>query len=714
MRLNLSIVGTLFRTELRMVLRDRRMIVASIVLPLLVTPLMFLGSSWSIKKREKTLRQMTYRYAVSGPMADTARDWVSAARQRWKPGISTNRFNFEEVKCEDPQAALAAGRVQVVLQGLPGANLDRTNTPNRTGMPGGKHGSKPETDEEESPVGGAPVFKLLYRGDRDDSARGMSRLREALTETRSHVRRELLKERGFDLKPESLAAVAQVDLASRSQVAGLAIGRVMTLLLLLFIFTSGAVVATDSLAGEKERGTLETLLTTAASRVEILAGKHLVILAVGLCITLIQALNLLVYIGFKLLPVPGSLAAAVTPGMVLVLFVLFLPVAALAASVLLLVSGYARSYKEAQMYFLPTFFLGLLPALAPMLPGLPLRSAVVLVPVANIALAAKQILIGDYDWPMILLSWLVTAGAVVWATRLGVRFLSAEQLITKADVEASEFLGGPALFEKRVLRWFAVLWAVLLIVSNYTQGLDLRLQVVINLIGLFFGASCLMLWRYRLHARTALALRAPRPAVWVGVLFAVPGGFLAALGLFRLANLIVPVSSKVTESFNENLLSDRVPFLQLLFCLTVLPGVFEEIAFRGLLLHGLRRRLRPLWLAVVVGLAFGIFHVALFRFVPTAFLGMLFAGVTMLTGSIFPAMLWHALNNGMGLLAFKLQVPENQLDPVCYLAGAGMLAGAFYIFWRNRTPYPGLRTSRKESRAQIPLPLRPAAADPGS
>jgi len=66
---------------------------------------------------------------------------------------------------------------------------------------------------------------------------------------------------------QALAPLTKHDLASRRQVAGLALGRGITLLLMLFILTGGAIVATDSIAGEKERGTLETLLTTAASRV---------------------------------------------------------------------------------------------------------------------------------------------------------------------------------------------------------------------------------------------------------------------------------------------------------------------------------------------------------------------------------------------------------------------------------------------------------------
>jgi sodium transport system permease protein len=454
-------------------------------------------------------------------------------------------------------------------------------------------------------------------------------------------------------------------------------------------------VATDSLAGEKERGTLETLLTTSARRLDILSAKRLVIVALGVMITLLQAGNLLVCVGFKLLPVPVNLAAAITPWSAALLLVLYLPLVALVANILLLVSGLSRSYKEAQLYFFPVFILGLVPALAAMLP-IPLRSAVVAVPIANLSVAVKEVLIGTFDWPMIALAWVVTAGAAAWISRVGVRVLSSERLITVSETDAVQFTGGAALFERHVLRWFAVLWALLLMVSNYTQSADLRVQLLINLVGLFFGVSCLMLWKYRLNPVSALALRLPRAAIWPAVLLGVPGGLIVASGLFTLTSFLLPVPEKMLESFEQSLLPKGVPAVQLLFFMTVLPGIFEEITFRGVLLHGLRRRLHPLVLALVVGALFGIFHVALFRFVPTAALGVFLALITMLTGSIYPAMLWHALSNGLGIVLHLRGFPITDLDAFGYVAGVGLLAAAFYIAWRHQTPYPGLRPWRKQ------------------
>jgi hypothetical protein len=69
-------------------------------------------------------------------------------------------------------------------------------------------------------------------------------------------------------------------------------------------------------------------------------------------------------------------------------------------------------------------------------------------------------------------------------------------------------------------------------------------------------------------------------------------------------------------------------------------------------------------------------------------------------------MLWHCLNNAAGILLYKLQIPETDLPAICYFVGAGMLGVAFWIFWRNRTPYPGLRRVFAEAGLVTVRPAR--------
>jgi membrane protease YdiL (CAAX protease family) len=686
MGVNFSMVGVLFRNELRMLLRDKRSVMTSIILPLLLMPIMLFSSTWTNKKRVETLRTMTYEYAVEGSRAEAARTLLTSTREHLSEEQKTNAkaaFNFKEVQIPNPFKALTNREIHLLVEGLSAEEAVAEST-NRVGI-------------LERGIGGngAPLVRISYRGDRDDAGAAAQRLSDALHKTRELQRADLLAARGLPFPARNAAVVSVTDLASQGHVAGLRLGRMLSLLVLFFMMIAGSVAATDLIAGEKERGTLETLLTSAANRVEIVVAKQLVIFTVAATITLIQAGNLLVYVGFKLIPVPAGFSTAVPPSVALLLLILFLPVAGLVAGTLLLISGYAKSYKEAQLYFTPVFLVGLLPALAPLLPGLSLRSAIVFVPVANIALATKEILTGVIDWPALALAWLVTMAAAAWTMRLSVRFLSAERLVTAAEMDRVEFSGGPALFGRRVLSWFAVLWALLLIVGNNTAQSDLRLQIFLNVVVLFGGASLLMARRYQLRAREAFAWRAPKPAAWFAVLAATPCGILAGTGLFRLADLVFPVPPQMLESFTQALLPGQIPFWQILFFLAVLPGIMEELTFRGALLHGLHNRLHPAALVLVVGLIFGLFHAALFRLAPTAFLGVLLSLVTLLTGSIFPAMLWHALSNALALLAGHSQLPISDLHPAWYGFGVAGLLATFWILWRNRTPYPGLRPWRK-------------------
>jgi len=696
-RFDTSAIGAVYGNEMRHLLRDRRTIVMSIVLPLLVMPIMLFGSRWMEKRREAKLDDTTFAYAVTGSQASSVREAIAAAET-----ISKGRgeeFRFREESVDDAGKALEEGKIHLFVEGMSAAE-GRTLRDEQNGEAGAEEPQEGAQSSGDADVGeeqaeplleGVKVVVLTFRADRDVSERAVRRLRELLRESRWQERNLLLRAHGFPVDANEVAAATAADVATAGQVAGLTLGRLLTALLLLFMLSGGAVVATDALAGEKERGTLETLLTCGVSRLDIVAAKHLAILTVALLITVIQVGNLLLYVGFKLIPAPQNFAAAVPPHVAALLFVLYLPLAALVAGVLLLTSGYAKSYKEAQLIFFPVFMIGMLPALAPLLPGVSLRSAIVLVPIANLAVATKEVLTGVFDWPMLLVAWLVTAAAAVWTGWQALRTLSSERLIvpTVGDAERTS----PAVqFERKVLRNFALMWAVLLVVSaNAGPNVDIRMQIVINLGVLFLGGSLVMVRVYKLSPREVFALRPVRPVVWLAVVLGAPAGLLTGLGVFRIANLVIPVPPKMLEGFGQSLLPDELPFAQVVAFLCIAPGIIEELAFRGVLLHGLRRRFRPWVLALVVGGVFGLFHTALFRIIPTGFLGVMFAAVTLLTGSIFPAMLWHTLNNLASLAAARLEIPLGDLDPGLYLAGAAILAACFWIVWRNRTPYPGLR-----------------------
>lgn len=682
--MNWNVTGLLFRHELRMLLRARRTVVLSIVLPAVIMPIMLFASKYSNDQRERTLRSTTYSYAISGPLAERIRELIGKTHQQVLAETSLENeklrmFKFAEVQTDDPQKSLRDNAIQFYIQTLSAQEADALPAPERSGT---------EAPAVRAPrrLRGVPVVKVVYRGSSDSSDSGRERMVSLLQLARHNDSQVLLSEKGFG-QAKDLFEVESANLATPGQVTGSTVGRFITLFLVMMMFTGGAVAAVDIIAGEKERGTLETLLTTAAGRPEIVAAKQFAITSVAIIIALIQGLNFFVYIKLQVIQLPPNFTLELSTGMALTLLALFLPLAAMVSSILLMTSAYAKSYKEAQLYFFPVYLVSLIPALASVLPGISSRSVITLVPLANVSVAAREILTGHADPPMIFVTFAVMVLTAAWLMRTSARMLTQENIILPAHSEPAEFKGGPALFEKRVLRWFALMWAIeFAAAANIPQLATITRQLFFNEVVIMLGASLLMIRLYRLDWKKAFNLRPVKPVIWLAVLFAIPTANLTAVGIFHVVNVFIPAPQEMLRSFSQNLFPADIPAWQLFLYLAVLPGVCEELAFRGVLLSGLRRRLKPVALVITVGLIFGMFHVALFRIAPTAVLGMVLTVIAILTGSVLPGMVLHIGNNAYGvwsaLNAFNLE----NLSLWQYAAGMSIFALSLWIIYRNRTP----------------------------
>ena len=674
-------VRAIIGLELRSLVRDVRTVLMSIVLPVVLMPILLLISSVMEEQRVEREQTRTHRYAVTGSEAELVRSFLRALPDSAAGAADESAGpRFREITVEEPDSALASEEIAFYLEGL---NPEEWRA---------ELESDSARAEELEDFEDTPVVRVVYRSNRTAASAGARELQSRLSDIRADRRDSILMAAGFPVDPENVLAVDTANVASVDEVQGARMGRFLTLFLVMLMVTGGSVLAIDTLAGEKERGTLVTLLTTAASRNEIVTGKLMAVVIVALVIAVVQVVNLWVYLGLGLIPVGSSFAANITPGMAGLLLALYLPVVLLTAGLLLLMSAYARSYKEAQLVMTPLLIGLIVPSLAPMLPDIQLASAIVAVPLANISIAVRDVLVGQPNWLAIGAAWAVTAGVASWVTGLSVKALHKESVIT-GDTTRAEFLGGPALYRARVLRVFAVFWAVKILIEFNAGITDIRLSALVN-VGLVFGLfPVYLIRRYRLDPVKALSLRMPEPGAWVGVVLGAPAGLLAATLVFQLASYVLPVPTQTIENFGQSLFPEDIPIWQVVILLSVIPGIVEELVFRGALLHGLRDRFGPVGLVLVVGLIFGFFHFQIFRIPSTAVLGMVLTAVVLLTGSIYTAMLWHILNNGLAIWLGSqgVEIADNWTAGA---AGVVCLALAFWILWINRTPHPAMRSRR--------------------
>lgn len=724
--MNHATIGLLFRHEMRMLLRDRRTVILSILLPLAVLPAILFGMKFVSEMRQDRLDATTYRYAVAGAYADSVRTLIGRAELRAadEAGEGRQPISFVEVEAGRPDSSLAAGELDFYLDAMTGAQADSLDLAAAAADSSDRAAEQPEDasgaeaavapdseDEEIDDVTvadvrypGVPVVKVYFRANRDESRTGSAVMVNRLVDARDQDRADELRRLGFETDPDESIKLSKVDVATPEQAAGFYFGRFLPLLLIFLTLTGASVAAMDSVAGEKERGSLETLLTTSVSRLEIITAKQLTILSVALFITLAQAGNLFVYLGLGLIELPAELEIEVSPGAVLVLFALFVPVAVVVSSLLLLVSTYAKTYRETQLYILPVF-LGLMALTAAgLLPAVSLRSLIAVVPVANVSVAVREIMVAHYDIPMLLvtcLSMLITAFLLL---RLSSRMLDMERLITAQEADEADLKGGAALFPRRVLLWFVGMFALIVIAPANVDALTrFEGQWAFNMFGVFFLGSLIMIRVHRLDWREALAIRPVRPQIWLAVLLLVPSTLLTGIFVVELSSVFLPFPEEMIEKFASQLIPDDFPMWQILLMMALTPGIVEEMAFRGLLLHGLHRRLRPLMLILVVGVIFGLYHQALFRIIPTSYLGMVLTTVAVLSGSIFPCILLHAGNNAFAFFLYRSGLEIETWPPELLLLNVPVFVFATYLLYRYRTPYPGLLSVRK----------RPPSGQPG-
>ena len=308
-------------------------------------------NEWRQEQQDTT----TYRYAVVGAYADSVRtliargearaagearpadgpaetgdgdpaetgDSVEMARPVETGDDDRRPASFLEVEAAIPDSSLASGELDFYLEALTGSEADSldlvraaadTTEPGEdadTTEPGDEAGVVVTVADERYP--GVPVVRVYYRANQDDSRRGSALLVDRMVDARKQDRAEALRESGLEADPDEVIRLSRVDVATPEQAAGFYFGRLLPLLLVFLTLTGASVAAMDSVAGEKERGSLETLLTTSVRRIEIIAAKQLTILSVALFITLAQAGNLFVYLGLGVIELPAEMDIEVSP-----------------------------------------------------------------------------------------------------------------------------------------------------------------------------------------------------------------------------------------------------------------------------------------------------------------------------------------------------------------------------------------------------------------
>lgn len=210
------------------------------------------------------------------------------------------------------------------------------------------------------------------------------------------------------LRPEQIRplVVNTVNCASDKKMVGQLAGGILPYIFIAFGFIGCMYPAIDLFTGEKERGTIETLLTVPVLRWKILIGKMMVVVCSGMLAASCALMGLFISIEFldladnkELLEVIHSI---LTPYFILSMFALLLPLVIFFAGLMIPIAIYAKSFKEAQSIITPLNIIVVLPSMIGFFPGISLDFTTVFIPVINVVLATKALIAGTLTWPYFL------------------------------------------------------------------------------------------------------------------------------------------------------------------------------------------------------------------------------------------------------------------------------------------------------------------------
>jgi sodium transport system permease protein len=414
--MNWSNIVTIYLKELKDSLRDRRTIISMIVIPTLIMPLLMLGVGTLMTKVVKSARDEASAIVILGgadspgvvaALKADKRFRIVAPTGDYKQLVSEKKIRLAVEIPEGFEAGLKAGATQTVL-------LYHYEGEMKSGL-------------------GATAVERFFR-----------ELRERTIEGR-------LTDRGLPADVVKPFEVKRQNVAPPEKVGGNLIGGFIPYMIIILCFTGAMYPAIDLTAGEKERGTMETLLCSPVHRVNIVLGKFLMVMTASIatmCLTLLST-GVSLAIGGRFLTGGGrttaaaqatagavKTAASVMPSIdplgVFGVFAMIAPVAVLFAALQLTIALAAKSYKEAQSYLSPLIIVVLLPAMIGMLPGIELSAKTALVPILNLSLVCKEMLSGVWHWHYIGLIFGSTCVYASVALALCVRMFNREDVMFRA------------------------------------------------------------------------------------------------------------------------------------------------------------------------------------------------------------------------------------------------------------------------------------------
>ena len=617
-----KIVRTIFKKEIIDIIRDKKTLFMGIVLPLILYPLLMII--------------MTQIMTIS--MNSIENDDINIAFEKYP-----SKELITLIKNYDSDGAINIVKSKNYKKDLEKGNID-------------EYVDIKEKNKIEN-------YKIYINSSKENSSTVNSKLEDIFNTYKEKKVKDKIEQLQLNVE-ETLEPVvySTIDLAKTEEVAGLLLGQILPLILIMGVLLGAIYPAIDSMAGEKERGTLETLFTLPISNLELVMGKYM---AVSLCAIVTAILNVvsilmtLIYIlstgniSGQLLSNNFNISALSGPLFItLICICLF---AMVVSAVSMCVCSLAKSFKDAQNYITPVMFLVLIPSYASMIPNLNLDRTTSIIPVVNISLLIKSVLSNNANLSLIALVFISNFAFVILSVILLSKLFNSEEILFGNNRNFS-FLEKRSNIKKGTMPsvsdgviLYALGLVLLIYVGSYIQ-LKLKMTGIVLTQVMIISLPLLFAYYIKSDFKKVFSLKLPKIKHLFGAACLWFGTYLLAMVITNIIMYYFPQNQEIVEGLNNALFIKNNLLLNLLI-VAAMPAICEEIFFRGFILTSFKNNKKSYRGAIIFsGILFGLMHMDFIRVVPTSILGIAFAYAVCKTNSIAVSMFMHFLNNGFAVV----------------------------------------------------------------
>jgi sodium transport system permease protein len=670
-------VGRIVRKELREILRDRRTILTMVVMPLLLYPMLTVACRQLFFVGAMQSTSPVIRVGFNTPReARLMEEWRFIGESVLQQEAQQQRRELGEAESTDTTPALPLSfgleamttpRVEVfILENLDqavrdyGIDLGIQISEDNGGWPVPGEDWAATSDLIFVPGSSAAEQALEFYETRLEAAnRGFMALR--------------LRSLGVSQRPVPwLAQRVPAQVEVRPQTA--ALPTLLPLVLILMTMAGASYPAIDLTAGERERGTLEVLVASPVPRIVLLWAKYLAVLVVAVLTAGVNLIVMRISVSISGLS-PLLLGDEGMPAIVMIQVVaLLLLFAAFFSAVLLAVSSFARSFREAQALLIPLMVVSIAPGIVSIFPHVELTSGLSVVPLLNVVLLARDLFQLQSD-PVLTLAVLLSTGLyAVAALAIAAQAFGSEGVLYQSETGWMTWWSRreqrPAATIGQTALTLALAFPANILVQNtlgQITGLELSMsqQLMLTTLGTVLVFAAIPLVALRLGSvNIARGFNVGR-----GHLLAYLAAVILGLSLWPFAHelfLALHGADGFAVLYEQQLQDylDRlrlVPLPLVLLAVAIAPAVCEELFFRGYLLSAIAARFSSRRAIVASAVIFGLFHllmhgvVAPERFVSSTLLGLVLGWLCVRSRSIWPGMLLHASHNGLLVLVMYCQ-----------------------------------------------------------